>query len=226
MTNPASPGAALPAGADGAALVRWLRRSGIIAHLAADMPRHLLVEVIDGLLAAPVLATVAPCTRVQSLAAITALCERSGRHMLVGASAVHSAAAAREEVAAGAAWLLAPYYDREVARVSQTLGAVYVPGVLSVAEARDAAAQGCTLLCQMNAELFDPSQLHHLMEALPECTFLVAGDLPPDEAAGFAATGAAALLVDIAAPTAAAWRQADLISDLRERLAAWSGALA
>ncbi len=69
-----------------------------------------------------------------------------------------------------------------------------------------------------------PFGIQELCAAAPGCEFLALGDIDYEQTEGYARAGARALVVDISVPGAGAWRQADLIADIRTWQAAWAEA--
>jgi len=195
--------------------------AGIIAHIRRDLSLAEMVEVGDALLASPVFATLVAYVGETSLAAIARLRERAGQHMLVGASNVLTREDVDAACAAGAQFLLGPYFTTAAYARSRELGVVYAPGVLSSAEAIEAAAVGARILVLAPAEVFGPEHLQNLRRLTPGVIWLAAGDISPEQAPDYARAGAAGVIVDDSLISNDSWTQAEIITRARAFQRAW-----
>jgi 2-dehydro-3-deoxyphosphogluconate aldolase/(4S)-4-hydroxy-2-oxoglutarate aldolase len=147
--------------------------------------RLLPVVVLPELAAATALATILveeglpaieiTCRTPAALPAIAAL-RAAFPAMLVGAGTVLGARLAREAVAAGAQFLLAPGFDPATIEVARSLGVPMIPGVLTPTEVMAASAAGLDLLKLFPAaSLGGVEYLRALASVFPDRRFVPTG---------------------------------------------------
>ena len=196
--------------------------AGIIAHIRDAFPLADLVEIGDALLAAPILATLIAYVDESSLAALSKLRERADGHMLVGASNILTKDDVDAACAAGAQFLLGPYFTTAAYARAREIGAAYAPAALSSAEAIEAAAVGARVLVLAPADVLGPEHLRHLRRLTPGAVWLAAGDISPDMIPTYAKAGAAGVIVDRSLIPGRFWTQAQIITRAREFIRVWS----
>ncbi len=126
----------------------WQRihQMGLIALLSADLPIDQLLEVEDALLAAPVLVVALPLGHLEASAALQALRQRFGRHLLIGGADVQTQTQATAAIAAGAEFLLLPHVNVSLINQCQMHGILALPTVTSRDAAVTALQAGATAL--------------------------------------------------------------------------------
>ncbi len=196
--------------------------AGIIAHIRDAFSPADVVEIGDALLASPILATLVAYVDEASLAAVSILRERADGHMLVGASNILTSDDVDAACAAGAQFLLGPYFTTAAYARAREIGAAYAPAALSSAEAIEAAAVGAAVLVLAPADVLGPDHLRHLRRLTPGAVWLAAGDISPDMVAAYASAGAAGVIVDRSLIPGDSWTQAQIITRAREFIRLWS----
>ena len=131
---------------------------------------------------------------------IAALEDQPG--LTVGAGTVLTAAQAREALAAGARFLIAPNLSREVADEAASAGVLFCPGAYTTTEilaARDAGAQ--VVKVYPVGVVGGPAYIHIIRDPLPDIPLLAAGgttleNVVPFLEAGCVGVGLGAALAD------------------------------
>ena len=116
----------------------------------------------------------------EALSKIASLRDLSKGNFEVGAGTVLSAHQAREAVAAGARFVIAPVLDLEVARAARDLGVPYIPGALTPHEVWSAYQAGATMVKLFPARCFGPSYVQELRGPFGEIPFLGCGGIRQD----------------------------------------------
>ncbi len=219
-----------PASSPTKALIRQaaerLCQAGVISYFQDNLPRNLLIELADGLAAAPVLAVLVPFADLNSLQVISALSERVGEHMVVGASNVSTAEEVSLVVTAGARFVVAPFLRLSAALQALKLDTLYVPCVLSRSEAVDAQAQGFSIQCVYPADILGSDHIRELRAAAPDTRFLAAGGILQREAAAFVQAGVVGVAPELFIKQPPWWSQAEVITQVRAWQSVWSRAQA
>lgn len=115
------------------------------------------------------------------------------RETLVGAGTVCDAATARQAIAAGAQFLVAPNFDAAVAVVAEGAGVPYVPGTFSPTEVLAAAQQGCSTVKLFPAATLGPDFLRAMIAVAPYVQFVPTGGIGAADAASWFDAGATAI---------------------------------
>jgi len=123
---------------------RRIAESGIIVILWVDLPVQEIIEMGDALMASPVTVAEVPLNTPAALEVITALRERYGPHMLMGAGTVRTSAQVRPALDAGAQFLVAPNFDMGVAMLAKEADILYILGVFTPTEVQVAVNAGWT----------------------------------------------------------------------------------
>lgn len=198
-----------------------LAQAGVIASLEAEFSADEILEIGDALLASPVLAATIVLTGSHSLRHIAALRSRGGEHLLVGANNISSDVDVTLAVAAGAQFLVSPFLDRKAAASAGSLDVLYVPGVFTRTEARQALAEGYRLQHLYPADILGASHLFELQIALPDCRFIPAGGISLEDIHLYAQQGATSVIVESYPPSPQAWSQAEVITHFRRLRRLW-----
>lgn len=212
------------------ALVHRLIAAGVILHLTQWQERphqeERVAELADALLAAPALAILVPLHILpatgagpSALEVIAAVRQRGREHLLVGASNIRSTRDVEQAIAAGAQFLLAPYFQLELFARAHALDLPYIPGVLTAGEAAAATRAGLRHVCLFPADIFGPDHLRTLAAGNPGLIWLAAGGIQPTEVAPYRRAGASALIVELPHFRG----QAELITLVRMMNRIWEG---
>jgi len=123
---------------------------------------------------------------------------------VVGAGTVMDAAAARDVIAAGAEFVLAPNLNEAVVEVCNRAGVVSIPGVMTPTEADRAMAAGADALKMFPASSVGPDHIGALRGPLGDVAIMPTGGVSTDNVAdyfdaGAFAVGAGSALVDYGA---------------------------
>lgn len=112
---------------------------------------------------------------------------------VIGAGTVTSAALVAKVADAGAAFTVAPGWDRDVARASTEAGMPHLPGVGTATEVQAALGAGFTWLKAFPAAVLTPAWINALLGPFPSARFVVTGGVNVDNAQAFLSAGAAAV---------------------------------
>lgn len=113
--------------------------------------------------------------------------------LTLGAGTVLDAGLAEQAVEAGAAFLVSPHWDGEVAAAAGRLAVPYIPGALTPTEILGAWRAGASMVKVFPAATVGPEYLCQLRGPLPEIPLVPTGGITVANAAEFIAAGAAAL---------------------------------
>lgn len=113
--------------------------------------------------------------------------------LTLGAGTVLDAGLAEQAVEAGAAFLVSPHWDGEVAAAAGRLAVPYIPGALTPTEILGAWRAGASMVKVFPAATVGPEYLCQLRGPLPEIPLVPTGGITVTNAAEFIAAGAAAL---------------------------------
>lgn len=110
-------------------------------------------------------------------AKIRSLARLSEDQFHVGAGTVLNATQARDAVAAGAMFLVAPILDPEVARAARELGVPYVPGALTPKEVYEAYRAGAAIVKVFPIRCYGPSYIRELRGPFGDIPLLGCGGI-------------------------------------------------
>ena len=202
-------------------MVCRVRDDGIIAIVRGDFPARQILEIGDALLAAPVLVMEVTLNTPGALELIQILRNRFGANMNIGAGTVRTVEQFDAAVAAGAQFTVAPGLNPDVVARARKADILHIPGVYTATEAETAHAAGSPLLKLFPANFGGPAYLQALRAPLDDIQFVPTGGIGPENAAEWAAAGAAALGVGSALVTGSDQTMADLIKRARALRQAW-----
>jgi 2-dehydro-3-deoxyphosphogluconate aldolase/(4S)-4-hydroxy-2-oxoglutarate aldolase len=114
-------------------VLRRIEKHGIVA-IIRNIQKETLDEVVDALYRGGVTIVEVTCNTPGYLAMIERLSQRRSQSMLVGAGTVIDTVLAREVIAAGARFLLAPNLMEEVIAIAAEYDIPIIPGVMSPTE--------------------------------------------------------------------------------------------
>jgi 2-dehydro-3-deoxyphosphogluconate aldolase/(4S)-4-hydroxy-2-oxoglutarate aldolase len=115
--------------------------------------------------------------------------------LVVGAGTVLDAADCESALAAGAEFLVAPGFSREVSDRARGAGVPHVPGALTPSEIQACLAAGSTLVKLFPAMPLGHRYMSALLGPLPHLRLLATGGIDESNAGAFLAAGAAAVAV-------------------------------
>ncbi len=176
-------------------LEKWQSRIdalGLIAILRGLKPQQ-AVEIGNALADCGFGIVEVPLNSPQPLESIKLLSRSFGDKLIVGAGTVLTERQADEAVAAGAELIVAPNFDKQVAKRSVQAGAIYCPGVVTPTEAFDALSTGALALKLFPAEMITPAVVKALHAVLPADTLTIpVGGIDKDNIASYLQAGAGA----------------------------------
>jgi len=116
----------------------------------------------------------------------------SDPELVVGAGTVRDVASAEACIAAGARFIVTPWVDPEVAKVTKQAGAAAIPGAMTPTEVRAALAAGADVVKIFPANSAGgPSHLRALSAVFPGVAFCPTGGVDARNAPDYLAAGAA-----------------------------------
>jgi 2-dehydro-3-deoxyphosphogluconate aldolase/(4S)-4-hydroxy-2-oxoglutarate aldolase len=129
----------------------------------------------------------------RALEAISALRERYGNDMSIGAGTVLSADDVSRAVDAGAEFLVSPGLDPASITRARELGAFLIPGVLTASEILAALREGLSTVKLFPSEPLGPAYLRALRAPFPDVEFIPTGGISVSNARGYFEWGAVAV---------------------------------
>ncbi|NLB97780.1 MAG: bifunctional 4-hydroxy-2-oxoglutarate aldolase/2-dehydro-3-deoxy-phosphogluconate aldolase [Armatimonadetes bacterium] len=173
-------------------VVAQIRNLGVVAIVRADTGDEALAAaraVREGSLRAiEVTFTVPGAAEI-----IRRLAEEMGDEILLGAGTVLTADQAREAVAAGAEYLIAPDTDPEVIAEAHRLGRPIFPGAFSPSEVARAWKLGADLIKLFPAARLGPAYLKDLRGPFPQIPLVPVGGVDASNCADYFRNGAVAI---------------------------------
>jgi 2-dehydro-3-deoxyphosphogluconate aldolase / (4S)-4-hydroxy-2-oxoglutarate aldolase len=112
---------------------------------------------------------------------------------LVGAGTVCDAATAVEAIGAGAAFLVAPNFDVDVAKVAAAAGVLYVPGAFTPSEVLAAVRHGAAMVKLFPASVLGVDFLSAMLAIAPHVAYVPTGGIRAADAAAWFDAGAHAI---------------------------------
>jgi 2-dehydro-3-deoxyphosphogluconate aldolase/(4S)-4-hydroxy-2-oxoglutarate aldolase len=173
-------------------VVAQIRDLGVVAIVRADTGDEALAAARavreGGLRAIEVTFTVPGAAEI-----IRRLAEEMGEEILLGAGTVLTADQAREAVAAGAEYLIAPDTDPEVIAEAHRLGRPIFPGAFSPSEVARAWKLGADLIKLFPAARLGPAYLKDLRGPFPQIPLVPVGGVDASNCADYFRNGAVAI---------------------------------
>jgi 2-dehydro-3-deoxyphosphogluconate aldolase / (4S)-4-hydroxy-2-oxoglutarate aldolase len=115
------------------------------------------------------------------------------RDALLGAGSVLDAETARHAILAGAKFIVSPYFNEEVAALSNLYGIPYMPGCMTIREMGMALAAGCDILKLFPANHFQPSFIKSVKGPLPNVHIMPTGGINLENMSSWLNSGAVAV---------------------------------
>ncbi len=169
------------------ALARIERERVIV--VLRGLPADATLHIGEAMLAGGISVIEITMNSERPLDSISALRDKFGDRVLVGAGTVLSAAQARAAVQAGAQFLVSPSLDAEVMKAAAQLGVLMIPGVMTATELAEALKLGATLVKVFPARVLGPDYFRALLAPF-KGVHLAATGLPLEACADFLHAGA------------------------------------
>lgn len=129
----------------------------------------------------------------RALEAIACVRELGLPGLVVGAGTVRTAADARDALAAGAEFLVAPNFDPRAVSAAHAGGVSMLPGIATPSEAVAAWEAGCRLLKFFPAAALGAQYLKLIRDPLPDIKFMATGGIDEKNLVEFFRAGAVAV---------------------------------
>jgi 2-dehydro-3-deoxyphosphogluconate aldolase/(4S)-4-hydroxy-2-oxoglutarate aldolase len=169
-----------------------LRRHGVVAIVRTTNPETALANA-RLLLASGLRVLEVALTTPGALGVIEQLRAEATDGALIGAGTVTDVHLAGEAIAAGAQFIVSPNFRADVITLAGLHGVATIPGCLTPSEMVDALDTGATAVKIFPAQLWTPSALKGMLEALPAVPCVPTGGVSPQTAPDWIAAGAVAV---------------------------------
>ncbi|MFV0557190.1 MAG: bifunctional 4-hydroxy-2-oxoglutarate aldolase/2-dehydro-3-deoxy-phosphogluconate aldolase [Enterococcus sp.] len=95
--------------------------------------------------------------------------------VLIGAGTVLDAITAKQAIAAGAKYIVSPFFDEETARLCNLYQIPYLPGCMTVTEMKQALASGVDIIKLFPGSAFGPKIISAFKAPLPQLNIMPTG---------------------------------------------------
>jgi 2-dehydro-3-deoxyphosphogluconate aldolase/(4S)-4-hydroxy-2-oxoglutarate aldolase len=201
--------------------ITTIKERGIIAIVRGDFPLDDLLLLGDTMAHTPVSIIEITLNTTGALAAISALRQRLGERLLVGAGTVRTAGQFEAALTAGAQFTVAPNFDPATVARAQASDLLHLPGVFTPTEAQTAFAAGCRMLKLFPSDLTGAAHLKALRAPLDDIEFVPTGGIGLDNIAAYARAGAAAVGVGSSLLPKSGWTSDAIIDQAKALHTAW-----
>ncbi len=189
------------AGMSSVAISRLLEETGLVAIIRTTAPDD-LVAVAATLGRAGVPLVEITMTVPDALDVIREASRALGDNAAIGAGTVLDAVTARLAILAGAAFIVAPTFDAEVAQTCRMFDRAYIPGALTPTEILTAWRAGATAVKVFPGRVATPAYFRDVLAPLPQVRLVPTGNVdlvtaPDYIAAGALAVGVGKALVEL-----------------------------
>ncbi len=199
-----------------------IKREGIIVIIRGDYALSDLFRIGEALLAGLLQVIEVTLNTRGALEVISALRQRFGEQMLIGAGTVRTRPQMQTALAAGAQFTVAPNFDPTTAASAQELNVLHLPGVFTPTEAQTAFAAGCRMVKLFPSEIVGPAHLKTLRAPLDDIEFVPTGGIGLNNIADYAQAGAAAVGVGGALIPKTGWTSAEITARAKALKAIWN----
>lgn len=170
-----------------------IAQSGIMAGMRGQFPPEVALDYVRVLLdAGQIDALEFTMNSPQAVEAMRAAKKAFGDQVLSGMGTVLDAEMARRVLDAGADFIIAPSFNREVVALAQDAGVLVVPGVITPTEAVDAWATGVKLLKIFPIGSLGLDYFRSVRGPLDHIKFMCNGGMTDENAGAFLKAGAVA----------------------------------
>lgn len=170
----------------------WIARTGLMAALRGNFPPPAALDVTGVLLKNGISVFEFTMNSVQPLEAMPAAKREFGSDACVGMGTVLDAEMAKRALDAGADFVVAPSFSREMVATAQQADVLAIPGVVTPTEAVDAWATGAKLLKIFPIGTLGLEYFKAIRAPLDHIAFCCNGGMDETNVGGFIKAGAVA----------------------------------
>lgn len=154
-------------------------------------------QVIDAIVEGGVSFIEITLTMKHSLELIESLSRKYDQHgdVVIGAGTVLDAVSARLAILQGAAFIVAPTFNEEVAKICALYRVAYIPGVHNPNDIESALRSGVDVLKLFPASTLEPFVIKEFKGPFPQAQFIISGKVTRDNAVDWLDAGAMAVCV-------------------------------
>jgi 2-dehydro-3-deoxyphosphogluconate aldolase / (4S)-4-hydroxy-2-oxoglutarate aldolase len=197
-----------------------LRRERLVA-IVREGARERALEIASALIDGGVRVLEFSMSERASLDALSALAERYGDEITIGAGTVLTRSDAEAACERGARFLVSPILDETLVAWAASKQIALVPGALSPSELSRAHQAGATVIKLFPAALHGPGYVRDVLVPLPRLQLLPTGGVTVEDAAAYIRAGALAVALGSALTSGAngdvlAGRASTLLATLKE----------
>lgn len=117
----------------------------------------------------------------------------SGQEVTLGAGSVLDPGTARIAILSGAQFVVSPYVNHQVIRLSNLYGVPCLPGAMTVKDAVEAMESGVDVIKLFPGEAYGPSVIRSFKGPLPQANFMPTGGVDVDNIEEWLKSGAVAV---------------------------------
>ncbi len=171
---------------------RMLEESALMAGLRGDFPPNKAVAAAEALMSAKINVFELTMNSVQPIDAMQAIKAKYGADAVVGMGTVLTLAHAKQVIDAGADFVVAPSFSREVTEFVVKSGVLMIPGVITPTEIVDAWNAGARLLKLFPIGTLGVEYFKALQGPLGHIKYICNGGMTDENVPGFIKAGAVA----------------------------------
>jgi 2-dehydro-3-deoxyphosphogluconate aldolase/(4S)-4-hydroxy-2-oxoglutarate aldolase len=164
-----------------------------VVAIGRGLPADRIERIAEGLVAGGIRAFEITLNSPDAIGAITALADRWGDHLLIGAGTVLDVEGAAQAVEAGARFIVSPHTEPSLIDWAVDRGLPVFPGAFSPTEILAAWRAGATAVKLFPASVAGPAFVREFRGPFRDIQLIATGGVTIESAPGFLAAGASAV---------------------------------
>jgi len=206
-------------------MAHQVKATGLVAIIRGKFSRQQILNMAEVLADANIRAVEVTLNTTDVLESITALREKFGDQLFVGAGTVRTVDQLETVVAAGAQFTVAPNLDLATVAAAHRHDLLHLPGVFTPSEVQNALVAGCRMVKLFPSEIVGPRYLKAIRAPLDDVELMPTGGITPENVAEYVQAGAVAAGIGSALITNPQQSLDDLARRAQALRAAWDAAV-